>query len=163
MIPELGIEKGKLAQCPSTPNCVSSQAKNKQHYIEPIVVKGTAAEVKNRLLNVLNQQQGIKIIVDDVNYVRATFTSKVFRFVDDTEFYFPNITLEEITSPDKTSKEIIIHMRSASRVGYSDLGANRKRLERIRSEINYPLERLSKHGLRVDGSPILGNITLKDP
>ena len=139
MIPELGIEKGELTQCPSTPNCVSSQAKNDKHYIEPLIVKGTAAEVKKRLLNVLNQQPGVEIIVDDVNYVRATFTSKLFRFVDDTEFYFPSITLKEITSPDKTPKEIVIHMRSASRVGYSDLGANRKRLERIRSELFNPI------------------------
>ena len=133
MIPELGIEKGELTQCPSTPNCVSSQAKNNKHYIEPIVVKGTATEVKNHLLSLLNQQEGAEITVDDGNYVRATFTSKLFRFVDDTEFYFPNMTLKETRSPNKNSKEIIIHMRSASRVGYSDLGANRKRLERIRS------------------------------
>ena len=134
MIPELGIEKGELTQCPSTPNCVSSQAKNNKHYIEPIVVKGTATEVKNHLLSLLNQQEGAEITVDDGNYVRATFTSKLFRFVDDTEFYFPNMTLKETKSPDKNLKEITIHMRSASRVGYSDLGANRKRLERIRSE-----------------------------
>ena len=130
MIPELGINNGRLMQCPSTPNCVNSQANDEKHYIEPIVVTGTAPVVKNRILNVLNQLERSKIVIAEDNYVRATFTSKVFRFVDDVEFYFP-----DITSPDTKSKEITVHMRSASRVGYSDLGANRKRLEDIRSKL----------------------------
>ena len=64
----------------------------------------------------------IKVVED--NYIRAEFTSKVFRFVDDVEFYFP----------DTKSKETIIHVRSASRVGHSDFGVNRKRIEQIRSK-----------------------------
>lgn len=63
-------------------------------------------------------------MVED-NYIRAEFVSKIFRFVDDVEFYFP----------DKKSKELLIHVRSASRVGYSDLGVNRKRIEQIRRKL----------------------------
>jgi uncharacterized protein (DUF1499 family) len=59
------------------------------------------------------------------NYIRAEFVSKIFRFVDDVEFYFP----------DKKSKELLIHVRSASRVGYSDLGVNRMRIEQIRRKL----------------------------
>ena len=127
MIPELGIDNGELTQCPKKPNCVSSQANDEKHYIEPIVITGTTANIKEHLLTVLNAQAGSTVIMADDNYVRATFTSKIFRFVDDVEFYFPDTV--------STAAEITVHMRSASRVGYSDLGVNRRRLERIRSQL----------------------------
>ena len=130
MMPELGIKNGQLAQCPNRPNCVSSQSSDKEHYIEPIVMTVAPAEAKNHILTVLNQFERTKIIVTDDNYVRVTFTSRIFRFVDDMEFYFPDVIPQ-----GATSKEITIHIRSASRVGYSDLGANRKRIERIRRQL----------------------------
>ena len=123
VIPELGVENGQLAQCPTAPNCVSSQAKDKKHYIEPLLLTGTPSEVKNNILKILTDSQVSKIVVVENNYIRAEFTSKVFHFVDDVEFYFP----------DTKSEEIKIHVRSASRVGYSDFGVNRKRIEQIRS------------------------------
>jgi uncharacterized protein (DUF1499 family) len=64
-----------------------------------------------------------RIIAMDDHYIHAEFTSAFFRFVDDVEFYF-----------DSEAK--IIHMRSASRIGYSDFGVNRKRLEKLRSLFN---------------------------
>ena len=123
-IPKLGIENGKLMQCPSTPNCVNSQAKDKKHFIEPILSTGSPLEAKKHILKILNDLKRCKIKVVEDNYIRAEFTSKVFRFVDDVEFYFP----------DTKSKETIIHVRSASRVGHSDFGVNRKRIEQIRSK-----------------------------
>ena len=90
MIPELGIKNGQLTQCPMTPNCVSSQAKDKGHYIEPISMTGTPLEVKNHILTILSQLEKSKLIIAEDNYVRARFTSKVFRFIDDVEFYFPD-------------------------------------------------------------------------
>lgn len=123
VIPKLKIENGELTQCPKTPNCVHSQAKDKQHFIEPILTTGTSLEVKHHILKILNELKEAKIIVAEDNYIRAEFTSTVFRFVDDVEFYFSNTKSNEVT----------IHVRSASRVGYSDLGANRKRIEQIRS------------------------------
>ena len=125
VIPKLGIENGQLTQCPTTPNCVNSQARDKKHYIESILTTGKPLEVKNHIMKILNELKRSKIIVAEDNYIRAEFTSKVFRFVDDVEFYFP----------DTKSKEITIHVRSASRVGHSDLGVNRKRIEQIRSEL----------------------------
>ncbi len=59
------------------------------------------------------------------NYIRVEFTSLIFRFVDDVEFYFPTAENEKM----------IIHIRSASRIGYSDFGANRKRIEQIRKKL----------------------------
>lgn len=120
----MGIENGQLIQCPTTPNCVNSQAKDKKHYIEPILMTGTPLEVKNYILKILNDLKRAKIIVAEDHYIRVEFISKVFRFIDDLEFYFPNTK----------SKEMTIHVRSASRVGHSDFGVNRKRIEQIRSE-----------------------------
>ena len=124
VIPKMGIENGQLIQCPTTPNCVNSQAKDKKHYIEPILMTGTPLEVKNHILKILNELKRAKIIVAEDHYIRVEFISKVFRFIDDLEFYFPNTK----------SKEMTIHVRSASRVGYSDFGVNRKRIEQIRSK-----------------------------
>ena len=123
-VPDLGIDNGKLAPCPKTPNCVNSQAVGEKHYIQPIRYAGTREEARARLLQILGTQRRAKILTAQENYIRAEFTSALFRFVDDVEFYFPK----------EKSDETVIHIRSASRIGYSDLGANRKRIERIRSE-----------------------------
>lgn len=123
-VPDLGINNGKLAPCPKTPNCVNSQAVGEKHYIQPIHYTGTREEARARLLQILGSQKRAKILTAQENYIRAEFTSALFRFVDDVEFYFP----------EEPSGETVIHIRSASRIGYSDLGANRKRIERIRKE-----------------------------
>jgi uncharacterized protein (DUF1499 family) len=110
--------------CPKTPNCVNSQAADEEHYIKPIHFTGTQQEAKGRLLKILESEKRAKILTAHENYIRVEFTSTLFRFVDDVEFYFPK----------KQATETVIHIRSASRVGYSDLGANRKRIEKIRSK-----------------------------
>ncbi len=124
-MPTLGIENGKLKECPDTPNCVNSQIQDKKHFIDPVIIKATSLEAKNYILEVLEEQKQSKVVVVESDYIRAEFVSKVFRFVDDVEFYFP----------ESDSKELQIHVRSASRIGYSDLGVNRKRIENFRSRI----------------------------
>lgn len=121
--PNLGVNNGKLMSCPQSPNCVNSQAVDEEHFIEPIYYQGTQQAAQDHLLQILKSEQRTKILLIEGDYVRVEFTSALFRFVDDVEFYFPK------EHADKT----VIHIRSASRVGYSDLGANRKRIERIRS------------------------------
>ena len=123
-IPNLGINNDRLMPCPKTPNCVNSQAADEKHYIQPIHFTGTQQEAQGRLLQILESEQRTKMLKIQDNYIRVEFTSALFRFVDDVEFYFP----------EKQGDEMIIHVRSASRVGYSDLGANRKRIEQIRSK-----------------------------
>jgi uncharacterized protein (DUF1499 family) len=123
-IPDLGLNNGELMPCPKTPNCVNSQAADEKHYIQPIHFTGTQQEAQGRLLRILESQKRTKILTAQMNYIRVEFTSALFRFVDDVEFYIPE------TQADET----IIHIRSASRVGYSDLGANRKRIEQIRNK-----------------------------
>jgi len=122
--PDLGINNGKLMPCPKTPNCVNSQAKNNENYIEPIHFTGTQQEAKDRLLRTLESEKRTKVITDKKDYIRVEFTSALFRFVDDVEFYFMK----------KQADTTIIHIRSASRIGYSDLGVNRKRIEKIRNK-----------------------------
>jgi uncharacterized protein (DUF1499 family) len=121
--PDLGVNNNELMPCPKTPNCVNSQAAaDEEHYIQPIHFAGIQQEAKDRLLQIIKSEKGTKILIAQENYIRVEFTSTLFRFVDDVEFYFL----------EKQADETVIHIRSASRVGYSDLGANRKRIEKIR-------------------------------
>ncbi len=110
---------GPLKACPKSPNCVSSQAVDPEHAIAPLVYTGSVTEAYAQLKKVLSGMKRIKIVAEKEDYLHAEAKSLIFRFVDDVEFYFP-------------ANEKIIHVRSASRVGYSDMGVNRKRVEEIR-------------------------------
>ncbi len=116
----LGMTDGKLAACPDSPNCVSSQSSDPRHFIEPLRYEGTRQEARDRLLAAIRGQKRSKVVTAGDHYIHAEFTSAVFRFVDDAEFYF-----------DDASKTI--HVRSAARIGYSDFGVNRRRLEKLKS------------------------------
>lgn len=122
-IPNLGVKKGKLTPCPQKQNCVSSQAVDEKQHIQPILYLGNQNDAKDHLLRLLDSMKRTKIVTANADYIRAEFTSALFRFVDDVEFYLP----------DGQADETVIHVRSASRIGRSDLGVNRKRVEEIRS------------------------------
>jgi uncharacterized protein (DUF1499 family) len=115
----LGAVDGWLAPCPDTPNCVSSQAADDAHRIDPLAYDGSAAEAMTRLRAVLAALPRTRVVTATDSYLRAECRSLVFRFVDDLEFLL-----------DGRGK--VIHFRSASRAGRSDLGVNRRRLEAIR-------------------------------
>jgi uncharacterized protein (DUF1499 family) len=117
----LGIVDGRLAPCPNKPNCVSSQAAagDKQHYVEALTYGGEPAQAREWLEQAIDGMKRARVVVREANYWRAEFTSALWRFVDDVEFLF-----------DDNARRIDI--RSASRVGYSDLGVNRRRIEEIR-------------------------------
>jgi len=117
----LGVHDGKLAPCPDTPNCVSSQAQDDAHRMAPIPFDGDADEALVRLKAVLAGQPRTTIVSADGDYLHAECVSLLFRFVDDVEFLV-----------DREAK--VIHFRSASRAGRSDLGVNRKRMEEIRKD-----------------------------
>ena len=76
-----------------------------------------------RLKVVIGAMPRSKIVTADERYIHAEFSSGLFRFVDDVEF---------LIDPDTKT----IHFRSASRVGRSDLGVNRKRMEEIRQRFD---------------------------
>ena len=124
-MPKLGINNGQLMPCPKSPNCVNSQATDEKHHIQPIHFSGDQQQVQSLLLKIVKAWKRAKVIVVEEGYIRAEFKSLVFRFVDDVEFYFPSTEAEQG----------VIHVRSASRVGYSDFGVNRKRIEQIRREL----------------------------
>ncbi len=108
-----------LPPCPQSPNCVSSQSSDAGHFIDPIPFHGSLREAKARIMQVLTSLPRTRIVEEEPTYLRAESTSLIFRFTDDLDFAF-----------DDTQK--VIHVRSASRVGNSDFGANRKRVEAIR-------------------------------
>ncbi len=107
--------------CSSSPNCVSSvEGTAQEHFVSPLRYRGTAEEAKARLLTILNAMSRTRITTDETRYLHVECTSLVFRFVDDVEFWFHE-------------REPLIHVRSASRMGYSDFGGNRRRIEHIRT------------------------------
>ena len=108
-----------LAPCPASPNCVSSQATDTEHFTEPLHFTGEATLAWNRLESALGRQSRLSIIEDTGSYLHAEVRSLMFRFVDDVEF---------LLDPEAG----VIQIRSASRTGYSDFGVNRRRVERIR-------------------------------
>jgi uncharacterized protein (DUF1499 family) len=119
----LGVTNGKFIPCPDSPNCVCSQYPDQSHKIEPLTYKGTPEEARARLLGVIQGMKRAKVVTAEVRYLHVEFTSAVFRFVDDAEFFI-----------DEAQK--VIHMRSAARLGYYDFGVNRQRMETIRQLFN---------------------------
>ena len=116
----LGPNNGQLRGCPQSPNCVSTQSTDPQHLIEPLTFDGTVEDTLVRLERVVEQMPRSVIVSTDELYLHAKFETWLFRFVDDVEFQI-----------DADAKKI--QVRSASRTGYSDLGANRSRVEAIRA------------------------------
>jgi len=108
-----------LAPCPASPNCVCSRAGDRSHFIEPLRYTGNAERAWQRLKAALGSESRLTIAEDSGDYLHAEARSLLFRFVDDIEF---------LLDPG----EGVIQVRSASRVGYSDFGVNRRRVERIR-------------------------------
>ena len=109
-----------LGHCPSSPNCVSTQASDEAHAIVPFRYRKSRAEAKEALKEVIRSLPRTKLVEEDESYLHYEFTSLLIRFVDDVEFVF-----------DDEAKTI--HFRSASRTGYGDLGVNRKRMEQVRA------------------------------
>ena len=116
----LGLVDGRLADCPNSPNCVMTQAADAEHQIAPIPFEGSPDEAMKQLKAVIATIPRMIIVSETQNYIRAEVTSLTFRFTDDVEFAI-----------DAEAK--VIDFRSASRVGRSDLGINRARMERIRN------------------------------
>ncbi len=106
--------------CPHSPNCVSSLSDNKKHFIEPFKYTGSLENARQNLINILENTRRARLVTIEKNYIHAESRSFIFRFVDDVEFFLP-------------SEESIIHVKSASRSGYYDFGANRRRVERLRA------------------------------
>lgn len=112
----IGVNSGQLTPCPESPNCVSSFATDEAHAIQPL-----AANLQ-QIEQILAGNDAAAVVTSRDNYLYAEFTSRIMGYVDDVEFLY-----------DQSAA--VTHVRSASRLGYSDMGANRKRIEAIRAAL----------------------------
>jgi uncharacterized protein (DUF1499 family) len=114
----LGLNDGRLAECPSSPNCVSTRAGDAAKRMRTLPFVSDATFSRQKIVAIVKSLKRSVVITEQDHYLHIEFRSAVFRFVDDVEFFF-----------DESAK--LIHFRSASRTGYSDFGVNRKRMESI--------------------------------
>jgi len=122
---DLGVLAGRLRPCPESPNCVSSEAGTvAQKLVAPFPAPGGAADLL-KLAALVATWPRTAVITNTGTYMHAESTSLLLRFVDDVEFRFDSATN-------------VIHVRSASRLGESDLGVNRKRVEGLRAKWGAP-------------------------
>jgi uncharacterized protein (DUF1499 family) len=112
----------QLSPCPSSPNCVSSQATDADHFIAPFKITGNVEAAWAALKKALLSQSRTVITNETGDTLHAQATSLVFRFVDDIDAIL-----------DANAQ--LIHIRSASRTGHGDFGVNRKRVEMLRLQL----------------------------
>lgn len=124
-----GVQFMKLPPCPNSRNCVSTMGSpdDKQHYMDPIAFDGEPEEAKSIMRSLLKNDPLAEIEQEDVDYMKAVYKVKLLPFKDDVEFYF--------------GQQGFVHFRSASRVGYSDLGKNRKRMKALKEQFREEYKR----------------------
>ena len=120
--PSLGLTDGQLQPCPASPNCVSSQAQQASKQIMPLAYVGDREQTETALRQAA-MRQGLVSQTQDGDYWHHLATSQLFRFIDDVEFLF-----------DDANR--VVHVRSASRAGYSDRGVNQARVEALRAAMS---------------------------
>lgn len=115
-----GLQNNQLSPCPDSPNCINTEyAEDHEHYIAAISYHNRSLEDIIQLLQQTIAISGGRITEHKDHYIAATYTTRLFRYVDDVEFRID-------------PQQQLIHIRSASRQGHSDLGANRKRAQNIK-------------------------------
>lgn len=120
----LGVVDGQLAKCPESPNCVSSQTSDPEKSMPAIPITGDASQTLATIKSAIDSNYPrAKLLTESPEYLHYEFTSLLFRFVDDVEFF-----------ADDSNQ--VVQFRSASRVGHSDMGANRKRMTKICESLN---------------------------
>ncbi len=120
----LGVDaNGRLAPCPSSPNCIHSQKGRGRTAVEPLHFSGGARNAMQRLQQTIASLPRATIITASNDYLYAEFRSRVFGFVDDVEFVCDR-------------RASAIHVRAASRIPYVGLGTNRRRVETIRRKFS---------------------------
>lgn len=118
----LGVTGSGLAPCPSSPNCVSSSATDPDHRVDPLVLAVAAPEGWRAAREAVSRLPRTRIVVDTGAYLHAECSSALLGFVDDLELHLPE-------------GAAAIAVRSASRLGYSDMGVNRRRVEELRADL----------------------------
>src|SRR4249919_2974615 len=121
----LGLRDGRLAPCKPSPNCVASQtdrAADPAHYVAPLALRGDPAPGWDAIVAIVRAGPRVQIVVVRPGYLHAEYASRVFGFVDDVE-----LALDPVAK--------LVHVRSASRLGYGDFGVNRARIEDLRARV----------------------------
>jgi len=118
-IPLLGLRAGRLLPCPARPNCVCSEEPGMASAIAPLRFSGESDRAWARAVRIV-QNIGGQILREENGYLHAVFRSGFYRFIDDLE-----LRLDQ--------EHRVIHLRSASRAGYSDFGANRIRVDQVQA------------------------------
>lgn len=113
------ITMAEIRECPSSPNCASSVATDEGHRVAPLSYRGSGEEALVRLKAVVSAMPRTELVGEEEGYLHYVVTTRLIRFKDDMEFGLAD-------------EEGRIDVRSASRVGHSDMGVNRKRIEEIR-------------------------------
>lgn len=112
----IGVKNGRLSDCPSSPNCVSTQTDQEEKKMKPLPFSKDLETTKSLIKEVLNERPRTTVETENENYIHAVVESKWMKFKDDVEFYLDQ-------------EEEVVHFRSASRVGHSDFGVNKKRMK----------------------------------
>jgi len=122
---DLGMKDGRLAPPRRTPNNVASQTganADPEHHIEPFSYAGEVGQAWTALRKTIDAMERVRVIKAEPDYLHAEFSSKLMGFVDDAEFCLD-------------AKAGVIHVRSAARLGRSDFGVNRARIEAMRKKL----------------------------
>lgn len=109
---------GRLPPCPSSPNCVSTEASEPAQQMAPLPYRVDRRTSRQIILSIVQAMPRASVVNETDHYLHVAFRSRLFGFVDDVEFLFDD-------------EAAVIHFRSASRTGYSDMGVNRKRMSAI--------------------------------
>lgn len=118
----LGVSNGQLAPCPSTPNCVSSDASDADHRVESFPLGASPDGAWRDLLDAVKGLPRTTVVTETADYIHVECASAVFGFVDDLELH-------------RRTSEGVVAVRSAARLGRSDMGVNRRRVEQLRETL----------------------------
>lgn len=127
IVPKLGVENGKLKGLPSTPNAVSTQTDDMERRIEPLDFAESLEETREALMKSVESYGNYRLVSQDENYIHVEFKTETMGYKDDVEFYLDR-------------REKIVHVRSSSRIGYSDGGLNKRRYQAIRESYSSYIE-----------------------
>ena len=121
---DLGLQAGRLADCPASPNCVASATdpSDAEHAIDALAIVGDVDGAWQAAREVVASSPGAEVAVEETGYLRAVYVSRWMRYRDDLELHL-----------DRDARAIAV--RSASRVGYGDMGVNRARVEALRAAL----------------------------
>lgn len=126
---DLGVRDGKLKAPSNTDNSVTSQAmldldgpQREAAQIAPLALRGSGTATIARIRTVVEGMEGARIVRSDGDYLYVQYTTRLMRFVDDVEFWY-----------DPAAR--VVQVRSASRLGRTDRGVNRKRIEAVRARL----------------------------